>query len=139
MKCGNALPQAAQEPRQNICASCGAPLKVDMKFCMRCGAAVGVMPAVEIPVSEPVISVTVSDTPPISQTPPRTELAKKPSRKSAPPKTGANGKKAKQESETSTQGDRTKAQAAALAKKALSELLEQRVARRKRRAKCASP
>lgn len=126
MKCGSAVSQAAQEPRQNICTSCGAALKADMKFCMRCGAAVGQTPTVKIPVREPVISVTVSDTPPVPQTP-RTEPTKKPSRKAAPAKANADGKQAERESETNPYGDRAKAQAASLAKKALPELLEQRV------------
>ncbi|NLN67707.1 MAG: zinc-ribbon domain-containing protein, partial [Alcaligenaceae bacterium] len=65
MKCGHALPGIEQAaPLKIQCDRCGASLKTGMKFCPKCGAGVGRALTVDIPVSEPVISVQVSDLPP---------------------------------------------------------------------------
>ncbi|MBK1781024.1 zinc ribbon domain-containing protein [Advenella sp. WQ 585] len=110
MKCGHALPGIAQTaPAQIRCERCGESLKTGMKFCPKCGARVGQALTVDIPVSEPVVSVEVSDLPP------NVEAAQK----EHPTENG--------EEKATEKAPAVKKEAAHLAKKALSALLDQTV------------
>ncbi|HBR01460.1 MAG TPA: hypothetical protein DD738_02490 [Ruminiclostridium sp.] len=61
--------QKMKKTQQESCIKCGVPLKKGAKFCIKCGEpiATGEKAAVDIPVNEPVVSVTVSDQPPVMQ------------------------------------------------------------------------
>jgi ribosomal protein L40E len=79
--CGTKVPlkQKSKITQAKFCIKCGAPLKKGAKFCTKCGAETVKKKTADlnIYVDEPVISVSVSDQPPvedIKEKPPTVEI-----------------------------------------------------------------
>ncbi|WP_169294130.1 zinc ribbon domain-containing protein [Advenella sp. EE-W14] len=125
MKCGHALPGIEQAaPLKIQCDRCGASLKTGMKFCPKCGAGVGRALTVDIPVSEPVISVQVSDLPPNVEAAQKEHITEEGVEKT---KQRTTEKAKAKEKAKETAATAVKKEAVHPVKKALSALLDQTV------------
>lgn len=69
--CGTkvSVKQKSKAPQAKFCIKCGAPISKGAKFCTKCGAATVKRQTADlnIYVDEPMISVTVSDQPPVEE------------------------------------------------------------------------
>ena len=128
--CGTKVPvkQKSKIAQAKFCIKCGAPLKKGAKFCTNCGTPTSKQQRadLDILVDEPVVSVTVSDQPPIIREAP---VEKKRTRQIQHPKNpyrDTDVQKEKRGKDTKYQiEDKIKKQAVDLGKKALSQLLNQ--------------
>lgn len=128
MKCGKLLADLEQTPQTKVCLSCGEPMKADMRFCFKCGRATGQLNEVEIPVKEPVLSVEVRDEPPVIRNRQEESDGKKQTPQVKLSEREAVVEESKLKGNTREQmGHKVKRQGTALAKKALSEILNQTV------------
>ena len=144
--CGTKVPlkQKSKITQAKFCISCGAPLKKGAKFCTKCGAATVKKKTADlnIYVDDPVISVSVSDQPPVEdimEKPPTVEIIdqaregkkirQRPTKQI--PQANKNYRDTDVEIDKSSKErknyveDKIKKQAADLGKKALTQLLNQ--------------